>query len=329
MPRVTVILNSFNQSRFLRQSVESVLAQSFHDYELIILDNGSTDDSPKILTEYKGHPRVRLLLRKENRSISSRFNEALNEARGDFISFLYSDDYYLPHKLASQVEMFEKLGADYGVVYSPAQGLNDLTGRRWIHNTPATSGYILEHLLLKYPLDMISPMTRRACFDRDRFNEEVFAEGEAIFFRIALRYKFHFVPQPMAVVRDHGGNAGKALIVNARIHLKSLDRLERDEDCSPKYARALRIHRARLLRNVGWQVVRLGRDMKWARNALRSACRIMPVQALHPRTILGFLMSFLPEPVRNRINAFGTLIRRSPQTAVLVEGYGGGSSEFQ
>ncbi len=329
MPRVTVILNSFNQSRFLRQSVESVLSQSFDDYDLLILDNGSTDDSPKILAEYSGDSRVRLLLRKENRSISSRFNESLNEARGEFISFLYSDDYYLPHKLATQVEAFEKLGADYGVVYSPAKGLNDLSGRTWIHKSPAASGYILEDLLLKYPLDMISPMMRRVVFDRDRFNEEVFAEGEAIFFRIALRYKFFFVPAPVVVVRDHGRNAGKALLVNAGIHLKALDALERDADYSQKYAPALRIHRSRVLRNLGWQVVRLGRDMQWARNALRSACRIMPVQALHPRTIFGFLLSFLPEPVRTRINALGTLVRRSPQTAVLVEGYGGGSSEFR
>src|SRR5260221_11626849 len=97
-PRVSVILNCYNQSEWVAESIESVLNQTFHDFELIVVDNGSTDRTAEIVRAYSSDPRVRLYLHQENIPISKRFNEALDAAQGEFISFLYSDDYYLPKK---------------------------------------------------------------------------------------------------------------------------------------------------------------------------------------------------------------------------------------
>src|SRR3954451_6824906 len=130
-PRVSVILNCYNQAEWVAEAVESVLNQTFRDFELLIVDNGSTDGTPKILQSYASDPRVRLSLHQENVAISRRFNEAVDAARGEFVSFLYSDDYYLPQKLERQVALFDQLGPEYGVVYGPSLVKNDLTGEQW------------------------------------------------------------------------------------------------------------------------------------------------------------------------------------------------------
>src|SRR4051812_20338057 len=116
-PRVSVILNCYNQSEWVAQAVESVLAQTFRDFELIVVDNGSTDKTPEILKSYSSDARVRLFCHKDNVAISRRFNEAVDASSGEFISFLYSDDWYLPNKLQKQVALFDQLGPEYGVIY--------------------------------------------------------------------------------------------------------------------------------------------------------------------------------------------------------------------
>src|SRR5207253_7596349 len=112
-PRVSVILNCYNQGEYVAEAVDSVLNQTFRDFELLIVDNGSKDSTPQLLQKYSSDPRVRLFLHKENIAISRRFNEAMDATRGEFISFLYSDDYYLPHKLERQLAVFGPLGPEY------------------------------------------------------------------------------------------------------------------------------------------------------------------------------------------------------------------------
>src|SRR5947208_2116898 len=143
-PRVSVILNCYNQCQWVAEAVESVLNQTFRDFELLIVDNGSSDKTPEILKAYSSDPRVRLFLHKENVAISRRFNEAVDAARGEFISFLYSDDYYLPRKLEKQVALLDQLGSEYGVVYGPSLVKNELTGEQWTSNSIRASGHIFK-----------------------------------------------------------------------------------------------------------------------------------------------------------------------------------------
>src|SRR3954454_4266276 len=171
-PRVSVILNCYNQSEWVAESVESVLSQTFRDFELLIVDNGSSDKTPEILKAYSSDPRVRLFLHKENVAISRRFNEAVDAARGEFISFLYSDDYYLPRKLEKQVALLDQLGPEYGVVYGPSRVKNELTGEQWTSNSIRASGDIFKDLCAGLNLglpNMIAPMTRKSCMAGQRF----------------------------------------------------------------------------------------------------------------------------------------------------------------
>jgi glycosyltransferase involved in cell wall biosynthesis len=323
MPVVSIILNSYNQRDYLAESVESVLSQSFGDFELLVLDNGSTDGSQELLETYRD-PRVRLVLNADNQAISKRFNQGVELARGEFISFLYSDDFYLPGKLARQLEIFRRLPPDYGVVYGPGHGFNQLTGERWLYPSIDYSGLILRDMLAHYYrglINMISPMTRRECFLRYRFHEDMFAEGEAVFFRVAMTYKFQYDAEPQVVMRDTGLNAGKAIKRNNEMTMLCLDRLAVHPDLPRDHADDVRRFRAALNRDHGWCMLRLDGDARWARGRFAEAIRLESREALHPRIVAGFPLSFCPPSLRHAVNQLGHYLRRRPGNGRLVDDY--------
>jgi len=326
MPVATIILNSYNQATYLPESIESALGQTVEDLELLIVDNGSSDGSHDIIRRYAdADQRVRVRLHDKNAAVTKRFNEAIDAASSPFVSFLYSDDMLLPDKLERQVDQFTKLPGDYGVVYAPAIGWNTRTGRRWTHGSIGASGWILGDLMparFDAQIDMVSPLTRTACLRHHRFYEDVFAEGEGIFFRIALTHRFAFDPQPVCVLRDHGANAGKAVRRNAEMTMVMLERLALHPELPTGAAADVVRFRAARLRSYAWQAVRVGEDPVWARNCLREAMTLDPRSAASPRALATLGLSAVPAAARRRVNRLGTILRRSPGNDVLVHGFG-------
>lgn len=107
MPRVSVLVNTYNHERFIAQAIESVCAQTFpaSEMEVVVVDDGSTDRTPEIVQKFA--PRARLL-RKKNGGQASAFNAAIPELHGELIAFLDGDDWWAPEKLSAVVEAFEK-----------------------------------------------------------------------------------------------------------------------------------------------------------------------------------------------------------------------------
>lgn len=328
MPRVSVILCSYNQAPYLGEAVESVLGQTYDDYELIVIENGSTDHSREVLARYADDPRVRLFLHDQNISVSRRFNEGVRAANGEFISFLCSDDMYLPHKLERQVARFESLGPDWGVVYGRLTALNQLTGKRWRMPSIAAEGDIFADMLTRHvqgPVDMMTPLTRRECFERNPFYEDLFFEAEAAFFRLALAYKFAFVDEPLAVYRDTGSNCGKAFVKNSEIVFELMRRLERTPGLPPEKARLIDEFRHGYYRRLGWQAVRLEGDMAWARRHFHAALQHSWKDLFHPYIMIGYPLSLAPPRLRQAVNRAGFALRNKPETLVIRETYGGSS----
>ncbi len=328
MPRVSVLLCSYNQADYLAESVESALGQTYRDLEVLVIDNGSTDHSREVLARYEGDPRVRLFLHRENVAVSRRLNEGVRDARGEFVSFLYSDDLYLPHKLERQVARFDKLGPDWGVVYGRLGAMNQQTGRRWLMPSVAAEGDVFATLLAHHSrgaVDMLTPLTRRACFERFPFYEDVFAEGEAIFYRVAQAYKFAFLPETLAVYRDTGDNRGKAFVRNAEMVFKLMQRLEQSPDRRPDQSRWVGEFLRTYNRRLGWQAVRLEGDMGWARGRFHDSVRHSSSlrEVLHPYILLGYPLSLAPRPLRSLINRAGFALRRKPETLTIRDSYGG------
>ena len=104
-PVVSVVLPVFNAAATLRQAVDSILAQDFVDFELLLVDDGSTDGSREIVTDYATRDRrVRAMLHDANVGLPATLNEALREARGRYVARMDADDESLPHRLRVQVE---------------------------------------------------------------------------------------------------------------------------------------------------------------------------------------------------------------------------------
>lgn len=133
-PSVTVFMPVFNGDRHLRESVESVLAQTWSDFELLIIDDGSTDASAGLLDAYAGRDsRISILRHDSNRGLVATRNEGLEAARAEFIAFLDCDDVARPERLARQVA-FLRQHPDVGLTGSWVEFIDDrgaATGRRW------------------------------------------------------------------------------------------------------------------------------------------------------------------------------------------------------
>lgn len=312
-PLISIILCSYNQDEFIQDAIDSALGQSYARIELVIIDNGSTDRSKELLRSYASNNKVRLLVFQDNDKVTKRLNEGIKISKGDYISILYADDYYLPHKLEQQVACFADLPDDYGVVYSPGYRLNTITGQQWIDPSLKVSGFILNDLLLKHSegfVNPISPLIRRECLEKYPFDEDLFVEGESINLRFAMRYKFHYLSEPLVVMRDHENNIGKAIKSNIKGLMIVLDRLKQHQDFPLKYCSAVETFRSGILRDSGWQGIRVVGDINWARDCFRRAIKSRWQQLFHPRISAGLALSLLPLNIRKALNLLANRLIR-------------------
>jgi glycosyltransferase involved in cell wall biosynthesis len=107
MPAVSVVMPVYNAERYVRDAVDSILAQSFRYFELLIIDDGSRDDTPAILESYTD-PRIKVIRNEINRGLVYTANRCLDESTGDYIAIMHADDVALPHRLAAQVAYLKR-----------------------------------------------------------------------------------------------------------------------------------------------------------------------------------------------------------------------------
>src|SRR4030042_7025637 len=106
-PLVSVIIPTFNREHIIAQSLESVLWQSFSDYEIIVVDDGSTDNTGEFLRKHYGD-KIRYIAKSQNGGLSAARNAGIELSRGTYIAILDDDDLWLPDKLGLQVDLLEK-----------------------------------------------------------------------------------------------------------------------------------------------------------------------------------------------------------------------------
>jgi len=304
-PTVSIIILSYNQSEYLLDAVESVINQTTDDWELIVIDNGSTDNSQELLLQYKDNKKIKLVFHEENRKITMNCNQGISLASGQYVGFLFADDYYLPDKLAKEIECFESLEDNYGVIHSPSYSLNVKDNIKVLAECIPESGWILKDILTRYGegfINPITPLVKKECFINYPFYEEIFTEGEGIYFKIAMKYKFYYMPEPTAVMREHGKNMRFAKKKNAEIFEYTIDHLSSHKDFPLEYLSFLLSLKASILASYGWQDIRLGTDTKWARSMFRKAIKADISQLYKVRTLVGLVLSFVPVGFRVAIN---------------------------
>jgi glycosyltransferase involved in cell wall biosynthesis len=316
MPAVSVILTSYNQGQWLRQSIDSVLGQTFPDWELLLIDNGSTDDSPAIVESYRSHPRITVTRYDRNTPHTVISNDGIRRARGRYVSFLYSDDYYLPAKLERQVAVLDTLPPEFGVVYSAGYRLL-ADGQLVPSPCGAHRGKVVRALIVERQFFLpIAPLVRRECLLRYPFNESLFVEGEGIFTKIALRYLFEPLSEPLVVMRDHPGNAGKEIRPNLERNIRGYDDLFGHPDFPPELAALKPRILGETYRLAGWQTIRRERNYQQGRRWLWSAVRCFPRLAADRRVVLGLVLSALPAGLAERGQALLNRVMGTPPPPV-------------
>jgi glycosyltransferase involved in cell wall biosynthesis len=201
--QVSVIIPTYNRVGCLREAVDSVLSQGFRGFELIVVDDGSTDETPQLLREYGDSIRV---LRQENRGVSAARNAGIAAGRGELIAFLDSDDIWLPGKLACQVDFFRQ---NPELLICQTEELWVKNGRRVNpgQRHRKRGGMIFEPSL---ELCLVSPsavMLRRELFDRVGFFAEHLpaCEDYDLWLRVSCRFPVGLIETPLIVKR--GGHA--------------------------------------------------------------------------------------------------------------------------
>ncbi len=231
LPLVSVILPTYNRAWSLREAVDSVLSQKGIDFELIVVDDGSTDGTGELLAEYAGRLRC---IRQENRGVSAARNRGISDSEGELIALIDSDDRWLPGKLAAQVAFFE----------AHPEALICQTEEIWIrkgvrvnpkrhHQKPA--GDIFEascHLCLVSPSAV---MIRRVLFDRVGLFDETLpaCEDYDLWLRVAHRYPVHLIDTPL--VTKTGGHPDQLSRMPGldKYRIQSLARLMESGSLSP------------------------------------------------------------------------------------------------
>lgn len=123
MPKVSVIISAFNHEKYVTESIKSILNQTFQDFELIVVDNGSTDSTYRVIKSIKD-PRIRVFRIKKNDGFGHALNFASSKSRGEYISLFSSDDICVKKKLNKQVEYLDQ-HSEVGAVFSQAQMIDE------------------------------------------------------------------------------------------------------------------------------------------------------------------------------------------------------------
>ncbi|MCL5996862.1 MAG: glycosyltransferase [Chloroflexi bacterium] len=210
MPTVSVFIATYNHARYLSQTLDSVLAQTYQDFEIVIINDGSTDNSHELLTEYQGRypDKIRYSWHPNhvNKGVTYTSNAAIELCRGELLAWLGSDDIWMPEKLARQVAVMRDR-PDIGMICTRAR-IIDQDGKP----RPGIMGKqlperALQQLVLGMDICASTTLIRRSCLDDvGLFDESLVYSDWELFIRIAAKYPIGCIAEPLAMYRIHGRN---------------------------------------------------------------------------------------------------------------------------
>lgn len=292
-PLVSACIPSFNHAAFLPAAIESVLAQTYSNTELIVVDDGSTDDSLRIARGYAQRmpTRVKVFTHEGHtrRGISATLNVGIERSSGVYWCALGSDDAFTPEKVERQVGFLER-HPDVALVYGGAAVIDRSgrpTGELFLMRDLTRERHPLRRLLQENVICGATVMVRRQCFeDVGLFDERLMYSDWEMWIRLVARYPFAFLPQVLSYYRRHGENSsiGQPAGVQLQRHLDVARALDANATAAVG-ALADRANRAVLKLQLAYLYF-CARDRGAASESLRSALEIDHA-AFHDTTFLA------------------------------------------
>jgi glycosyltransferase involved in cell wall biosynthesis len=220
---ISVVIPVYNGEKYLAEALESVLSQTYTNYEIIAVDDGSTDGSAAVLARYAEKVSV---IRQENRDVSAARNAGIRAAKGKFIAFLDQDDWWLPDKLSVQLQAFSTY-PEADVVFTNLVKFNNAGGQRMARDKHRLclrlrDNNVFRLLAVKNLLMPSAVMSRKSSLVRAGLFDESFKTcGDyQLWLRMAGRgMRFRYIPAPLTMYRQHTGNTARhtALMHSDRI----------------------------------------------------------------------------------------------------------------
>jgi CMP-N-acetylneuraminic acid synthetase len=227
-PLVTVYVTNHNYGRYIKQAIDSVLAQTFLDFELIVIDDGSTDDSRQVIGEYDGRAHVRVILQ-ENKGLNATNNIAISAARGQYVMRLDADDFLDPHALLVMARTLDT--HPHVAMVFPDYYYVDIAGR--VTGQERRHDFKTEVSLLDQPAHGACSMIRRECLLEVQAYSEGYRcqDGYDLWLKIIDRYQVLNINLPLFYYRRHGNNLtddhNLILSTRAEILRRHVDRAQR------------------------------------------------------------------------------------------------------
>lgn len=210
MPKVSVIIGSYNAEKYIEETIRSVLNQTYKDYELIVIDDGSSDNTVKIIEQLLSPPHK--LVAQKNAGEAAARNHGLKIANGEYIAFLDHDDLFHPKKLEKTVDFLDN-NSEYGMVYGNYSyiiepGSNSIWSNWGFIRGAYKSGDIFIDQFIQNKIHIITTLIRRECFNKVGFFDKTmnYASDSDMWIRISADYKIGYIDEVFAYYRLHNTN---------------------------------------------------------------------------------------------------------------------------
>jgi hypothetical protein len=230
MPKVSVIIPTYNRADFIEEAVESALCQTYKDFEIIIVDDGSTDNTKDVLQKF--HNKIRYVY-KNNGGVASARNSGIKHAHGEYIAFLDSDDLWLPERLKIGVQALD-FDKNIGLFFSDCHRV--FNGKRvsktYFDAYKPYSGFVFKQLYMQDFIPTSTVLVRKDClrllgmFDGNLPS----CEDYDLWLRISTCFKINYTKMPLAIYKTHSksiscknffGPALRKVLVKTKINYKN------------------------------------------------------------------------------------------------------------
>lgn len=268
MTLVSAILPTYNRADYVSGAIDTVLEQSHDEIEVVVVDDGSTDDTTERLAAYEDDDRVRVRHNEENRGISASMNRAAELANGEFVCVLNDDDRWHEEKVEKQLAAFERAGEDVGIVYT---GGVVKQGERVVRvYRPERRGDIYPDVIARFGLHPHSShMLRAECFELGGFDPD-FPRGvdwdHCI--RLAQEYEFEYVDERLVERIFHTDNISQQLTHGVEVNRMIWEKYHTEIENYPGIERRLREKQCRAHARVALERGQRRRAFAYARRAM-------------------------------------------------------------
>ena len=201
MSRVSVVLSAYNSGKYIGESIESILKQSYKDLELIVVDGSSKDNTDEVLKRYEDDPRL-IYTKTSNKGISFGRNHGIKMAQGDLIALSDGDDIFLKDKILKMVNFFKKYNK-YDICYTNATYFNSYTKEEVLSTYYHFSGDIFYYIKRSNFIHPSTVMVRKQVLKENLFDESIPPhEDWELVLRMAFKgFRFGFIKEPLTKIR--------------------------------------------------------------------------------------------------------------------------------